>query len=469
MNFRTLAKPGRSMGPNDPFRASYEWQQESMEQMGMTNVENKMSTTLRHASNALQVDVNNMVNADIVSVETALKKKIESTEMIKSSLDAATADVDDEIDLLLQLRRALEAREQKISEKLAVATARIQTRRTRPGREMTLDEVEKSLRSHEGLLVSTVEKIKRALGLVDKEVMQLQTIASIMAADSKDKARAIRVDGSVLAVDSYGRPTSLPNLSPRGPDSKAKSPFSWSARSADNVASARHWLADSARLRKAVKHVLHNSKNTEHEVSRSLNSHMMGKLSETSAIKNALEAELANVKNETTRAFSNRSQLAAALAAQRSPLAQAKQRLELRVQLPTREHLADEVEAALMAEVAHLAAITAKLGEKVNLADKELASLTQTAMMLEANIADKEAAISVDEAVAMADGRISLPSPPPSSASFAWSAASMARDATMARIQDLERDLVVARQEREGMEATIRTVKANRLAPLSAY
>jgi len=82
---------------------------------------------------------------------------------------------------------------------------------------------------------------------------------------------------------------------------------------------------------------------------------------------------------------------------------------------PDRERVADDVEAALAREIAHLNAVTSQMSQKLGVVDKELSALDMAALTLEDNIVDKEAALSVDERMVLLDGRINLSTGPPSS------------------------------------------------------
>lgn len=52
---------------------------------------------------------------------------------------------------------------------------------------------------------------------------------------------------------------------------------------------------------------------------------------------------------------------------------------------------------------------------QINNVDKEIDALQLASAMLEDNLRDKEAALSLDERCALLDGRINLSTPPPSS------------------------------------------------------
>jgi hypothetical protein len=72
----------------------------------------------------------------------------------------------------------------------------------------------------------------------------------------------------------------------------------------------------------------------------------------------------------------------------------------------------DEVQYALAAEAAQLAAVSAQLSQRVDAADTQIARLDELSAALLQNIADKEAAMTLEEKVALLDGRV-LPAVPP--------------------------------------------------------
>jgi hypothetical protein len=73
------------------------------------------------------------------------------------------------------------------------------------------------------------------------------------------------VDTAVLGVGPQGEVCTSPTG--RRAEHPAKTPHTWTRSTEENLANARHWLADAARLRKAVKHAMSSSRAAEHEVS----------------------------------------------------------------------------------------------------------------------------------------------------------------------------------------------------------
>jgi hypothetical protein len=66
----------------------------------------------------------------------------------------------------------------------------------------------------------------------------------------------------------------------------------------ENLHFARHWLSDSARLRKAIRHAIFNARSAEHTSSHDFNNVMMNKLSTTHRLKEDLEGQLARVRRQ---------------------------------------------------------------------------------------------------------------------------------------------------------------------------
>lgn len=230
-----------------------------------------------------------------------------------------------------------------------------------------MDEVEKGLIKQQGMLGSFSDRVARAVAQVDREVAQLEAVRAKLEADLRDKTEALRVDEAVLSIPTD--PTVEGTLSPafrRGAaDCPPKTPHTWVRNTEDNLRNAHHWLADSARLRKAIAHAVANSRATEHDVANRLNENMLAKVAATRNLREDLQAQLEKVREEQARAKGQRSALTSALDDKRGPLAQARERLAVRKARPCRENVNDEVEAALAKEVAHLAAVTQQLSVKV--------------------------------------------------------------------------------------------------------
>lgn len=114
----------------------------------------------------------------------------------------------------------------------------------------------------------------------------------------------------------------------------------------------------------------------------------------------------------------------------RAPIQQLEARLALRSGRPAAETVEDEVQAALAAEAAQLKGVSSQLHERVNAAGQQIAQLNSVSVALLQHIADKQTAMSLEERVALMDGRKLVavpPSPTVLSVSTASSSAALPR------------------------------------------
>lgn len=102
-------------------------------------------------------------------------------------LDQSLADVMSEIAELVTLKQRLEERLRKVGHKINLNADRLGVRSTRPPREKTMDDVERSLLNQQGLLTSFAERVKRAVEQVNREIAALENVRQKLEADLRDK------------------------------------------------------------------------------------------------------------------------------------------------------------------------------------------------------------------------------------------------------------------------------------------
>lgn len=95
----------------------------------------------------------------------------------------------------------------------------------------------------------------------------------------------------------------------------------------------------------------------------------------------------------------------------RVPLQHLEARFALRAARPAAESVEDEVQAALAAEAAQLKDVSTQLHARVGAAAQQIAHLNLVSAALLQHITDKDAALSLEEKVALMDGR-KLPAVP---------------------------------------------------------
>lgn len=456
-NYRLLNEK-QAANPTHVYRTTFAHIQETQTQLAHGSHEFEVSAHLREEADELQAASSKLVETDLSAVERALKAKIAHTEQLKNTLHSVLVDTVNEIELCVQLKANLVGRLQAIEKKAELNESRLNVRQVRPTREKTMDDVEIVLMKQQGLIGTFADKVKRSIQHLDHEVDQLEQCRMKLDADLKDKIEAIEVDTKVLHISPNGDKGEAASLKAKA-DVVLKTPHTWASSTDDNMKKARQWIASSLKLRKAIRHSVHDSRSMEHEVNRHLNNKMLTKITHTRGLKDNLEQQLEKVKEEAARAEAERLSLAAAMEAKRGPLAQAKERFQARKARPDREQVQDDVEAALATEIAHLNAVTTQLSSKLNNVDKEIASLDLAAATIADNIRDKETAIQLDEKVCWLDGRVNISIPPPSSVGSNGSVLSAAKTATLSRIHDLEKELTLARQEREALEKAVEEMR----------
>eukprot|EP00955_Chlamydomonas_euryale_P043479 352598-Chlamydomonas_euryale.AAC.12 len=308
--------------------------------------------------------------------------------VLQNTLHHAVVDTMNEISNCQQLKASMEHRLQKVSGKSELNGSRLDVRTGRPAREKTMDDVEVVLLQQKSLMAGFEDRVQRAISNLDREIQQLDACRRNLEADLQDKIQAIDVDSRVLGVQQDGSSAQEVFLRNTGAV-QMKSPHSWVTSTDANVREARKWIADSARLRKAIRVSVQAAREQEHAISRTLNSEIMSKISITRGVKNDIEMQLKKVREEQSKVEHQRKSLAKALEAKRGPLAQAKERFNTRRAMPDRELVQDEVEAALAQEIAHLNSVTLQLANKLTAVDKTMATLDMTALTLEENLKDK--------------------------------------------------------------------------------
>jgi hypothetical protein len=94
------------------------------------------------------------------------------------------------------------------------------------------------------------------------------------------------------------------------------------------------------------------------------------------------------------------------------PLQQLEARLALRSTRPAAETVEDEVQAAMASEAAQLKAVATQLHARVDAAGQQIAHLNSVSAALLRHIADKDTALTLEEKVALMDGRKIAAVPP---------------------------------------------------------
>eukprot|EP00775_Hariotina_reticulata_P005819 gene5819-6060_t len=348
LNLHSLAQPAPTARLPGGLRTDSDWKKEVDDVKQTGQQRGRLSSRLRDGNVELQASADLQVEQVVKNVESALQSKLLTTQALAHGLEQSLAAVSHELAGLSRSQQRLTDMAQRLQGKLTVNKARQQARSDRPPRELTCDQVNRSLMHQEGLLNTLMSRLQRGLTLVTADMEKLSSCKQQLGRDLKDKQAALQVDAAVLQV----QPGDSNTRSQYG----RKLATAVAGTSSDNKANSHSW-----------------SKKTETLL---------------------LEAQ----------------QLAGG--ASRAPLQQLEVRCHLRAGLPDSEAVQDEVQFAMAAEATRLAAVTLQLTQRAAAADQQIASLDDLSTALLRNIADKEAALSLEEKVALLDGRRVLAVPP---------------------------------------------------------
>lgn len=413
-----------------------------------TEFRGHLTSRLRESNKAAQAAAEERVADGVGRVEAALRTKLGQVQLQTQSLSEALGSINTELAKLAHAQQRISSMQAHLQDKLVVNRGRQQVRRDRPFRELTCDDVNRSLARQEALLGGLIQKLQRGSGLVSVDSGKLQDVRQRLAGSLKDKLSALRVDEAVLnvAAATNNEGTLVASKAPTnylsslthssgsqqagGGDSSSGSqyraaplgaakssggglyPSRWRKQSDQLITEAQQLAVDSSRLRRAVKQMLHDCLSASQTASQQVDAALAAKLNTTGELRNQLASQLHHVQEEIEVAVQHRDTLKGSLQAKQYPLQQLEERLALRSGRPATEAVEDEVQAALAAEAAQLNAVSTQLNARLGAAGQQIAQLNSVSAALLQHIADKERALSLEEKVALMDGRKIAAVPP---------------------------------------------------------
>eukprot|EP00232_Nephroselmis_pyriformis_P005562 CAMPEP_0182911454 /NCGR_PEP_ID=MMETSP0034_2-20130328/36927_1 /TAXON_ID=156128 /ORGANISM="Nephroselmis pyriformis, Strain CCMP717" /LENGTH=488 /DNA_ID=CAMNT_0025047977 /DNA_START=22 /DNA_END=1488 /DNA_ORIENTATION=- len=445
----SAAPPYRSVGG---LRPPADWKKESENQMGEATTVRGISSNVRYQSREMEVNFAERTNNAEMTVNDALKSKINKVERLKHTLESSIRATDGEIQELALAKERLEKTLEKKIKSLELNLKRTEIRADRPSRELVNDEVQSKLSMQTRLLTINIDKVKRCMHNADMDMERLNDTKSKLLQDFDDKLRALELDEACLEMEPSADPVDG-NLQKRD----LTHPHRWMRSTEEGVreAAARH--AEAARLRAAINKLLGEAKTAEREVSHALHQSLRDKLGDTQGLRGSLQAQLDDTTEELRKATERKAKLEEAVAEKQPHLALGQQRYLVRKTRPDREMVHDEVETALQQELTDIAHICKQLEAKLSVVGKEMAHLGQQRSVLKSNLKGKDTALEMDKKCLLLDGRADIDAA--SVISCATSVRSRARSVTLEKIEALEMELEAARSSRVDMEKTVSTLR----------
>jgi len=432
------------------FRPPFDWKQETDAHMTMARSVKLASASVCDQSVKMQGEFATRTTAAEARVNEALQTRAEKIGALKEQLEETVVKTDTELVKLQKNRSKLERIVSQKAALLDVNERRLDVRSGRPVREMVADEVQRRLVSQTRLLQTDIDKLQRCIKKTEQDAVRLEDSRAVLTLDLKDKAEALALENQCMSLTQATQST-------EGQLQKKQLsyPHKWSHSTNVEVKEARHRIGDAARLRTAIDSVVVEMSAAERAANAQVEEALREKISATQVLKVKLDKQLAATLEELSAAEVRKVDLEAALDEKKAPLALGKQRYAIRRNRPERELVHDEVEDALTAEFNDLRFITQQLAEKLKAVNREILHLRSAAEELKSNIADKAAALSMDEACL---SQVENARSTASVASFATST----RSATAQRIEELEQSLMEARDSRQRMETQLNSLLATR-------
>lgn len=436
-------------------RTQHAWVHEVQQSKNQTDFRGQLGSKLEQANKAYKAAAEVLVADGVNQVESALRSKLGQVQMQSQALQDVLAAVDTEITKLARTQQHINSLQAHLQDKLAVNRERQQVRRARPARETVCDDVNRSLSRQEALLGSLVQKLQRGTGLVSVDSSKLQEGKQKLTATLKDKLTTIRLDEAVLQMTApagdRGSGALLTNRVPTnnllasllstsaspghgkeatGHDARdmvrqatigaARAacgsglyPSKWQKHCDNTLAEAGNVVVDASRLRKAIKQMLQEMLSASQAADRQVDAALSAKMGAAGGLREQLAARLEHVHAEIWVATQHKEDLEATLQAEQVPLQHLQARFALRATRPAAELVEDDVQAALAAEAAQLKDVSTQLHARVGAAAQQIAHLNSVSAALLQHIADKDTALSLEEKVALMDGR-KLAAVPPS-------------------------------------------------------
>eukprot|EP00879_Flechtneria_rotunda_P022866 GHRR01024165.1.p1 GENE.GHRR01024165.1~~GHRR01024165.1.p1 ORF type:complete len:521 (+),score=220.87 GHRR01024165.1:2182-3744(+) len=371
---------------------------------------------------SMQAAAHLSVHHGVCNFEAELQRKLGTTKGMVQSLEQILLAVNQELAGLARARQRVKSMVVHLQEKFGVNKARQQVCYDRPAHEQTCDEVTLSLSQQDVLFANVLERLQHAQGLLAASTDRLTNCKQQLV---RDKISALKVNKAVLGVKSGTSAASLASSPSSATDhsfasvtggrkasSGSRYTHTWEKNTQTLVQEAQLLTADAGRLRHAVKQLLQAAHAANQAATQQLDDALAAKLGSIYALKGKLGAELSNVQEERNKAASQRDSLKKIVQDKQKPLQQHMAHRNLCQGQPESEAVEDGVQHALAAEAAQMAAVSTQLARRIDAAEQQIARLDDLSAALLSIIADKQAAITLEEKLALLDGR-TVPAVPP--------------------------------------------------------
>jgi len=320
----------------------------------------------------------------------ALEAKLNDTKTVQNNLCKSADQVDQDAGNLDQERGTVNEALEAENVPLRVIRECVELRKQRPTRELVRDEVEYEMQMLEKEHMETCALYQQTLYACGNELKRLDDVRGKLQYDIDQKEETIRLDSQVLGMDHASANTPLPGKS-------SILPYAWSGTSAELISFSQDVCATAQRLTYKSANIRAARAGIEEEGRQRALAALCKRLNETQALAGDLHGRIQQVCADIDADTQEKSMLEDAIQDKVPALELAKSRLNARVSRPGMERVRDVAERALEAEVNDLGRSIEELSLSRDRVLANLARLEASKQQLDADLADKEAALKIDE------------------------------------------------------------------------
>jgi len=327
---------------------------------------------------------------------SALQRNISESEALKNRSEQQLDAVLHETSMLEDEAAHAEATLEKMKDPLAVAEENLAIRRKRPPREMTRDIVERALNEQVAAAKHAIRMLGGVLDACEKELGRLKTCRERLEEDIDQKRIALEVDNEALRMESGWNSSGTGSPSGKRPTQVAL-PHMWRQRTENLCEECDRTRATCERLRAKARGIQEDAINTERETREGTLRALGRKMDESSQLKAELEHSLQSTMEELATMEDARASVEQSMNDKMGPLALARSRLTVRTGKPGAEVVRDAAERSLEKEIGDLEHSIRRLQLEMARQTADIQRLEQTRSRLEADIKDKNDALSLDQ------------------------------------------------------------------------
>lgn len=330
-------------------------------------------------------------DATVTALESAVQDKVSVASTLQGTMDQ----IDNELDLTTADRKDVEKAISTLTHTLEALSQCENLREQRPQKERVRDGLAYALNQYDRAIQESALLLKDLLAKFEAEERRLTQLSRKVAADLKRKGEAIRIDQTCLRERTATEGDGGFDLKERLKSHTMK--YTWEENANDLMQEVQVTVTNAARLRAKAQGFRQQKVAAQASALAMAREALETKVAATATLKAGAEYEVARIQQELDMATQEHENLRQAIEDKAAPLQVAENRLRTRDMRPRHEKIRDRAEEALEREVEVLTRATEDLTTTLGKVTKNIYKLEEKRKVLEANAAEKTAALEADE------------------------------------------------------------------------